>query len=440
MLMKFALVALVFCVGALSQRPSSAEFNLFCRILAEANNMMYGPEYVYDENVDEEIIKEMTVLYNATTGSMKDFGNSLWGTKEFLKEHPPPTDPKNREEAHRQIGNLIDKGEKKIEENKKIALEVNEKINEAKLSVAKGLYGEHVTVMPKDDKNLTEILNNTESTFVSSKSAAESCGHKEGKNKPAGKTLINDLFCVCVGDADDAQGPCHQNIWSPKSWPGRGGCNGNDNCKWTQIKFGPDDSRNPPLIQSFNESFQKIERLCREEMMQGNVKPENMAGLLREYVGMIGMGDKKTKKEKKIFGHSERNKGGKGKNQVEKCTGEKGEWSSNDPEKKNNNICVDYTNNKSEDGKTYNITWHTKFKNYTKIMQDAKQIEERILKNRAALLLLKSQAWVAYSREKDDETSNLDDMNVSNLFDGARVPPSFPFPFLFPLLYLFMIS
>ncbi|CCD13837.1 Variant surface glycoprotein [Trypanosoma congolense IL3000] len=428
--MKFALVVLVLCAGFSSAQPSAVEFNLFCRILAKANDLMYGPDYVYEENADRAILQDMEVLYNATTSNMNEFRKTLWVTKDFFEAHPPPTDPKNRQDAHREIAQLIRDGEKKIEENQKIALEVNNKINEAKLSVARGIYGEHVTVVPKDDKNLTEILNNTGSTFVSNTSAKESCGHNGGKDK-AGKTLINDIFCVCIGgDANDAEGPCHPKIWPPKSWQG------SKEGKWTLIKFGLSKDT-PKLIPSFNESFQKIEQVCREEMIQGNVKPENMDALLRAYLGMIDMGNKKTNKDtKKIFGHSERSAGGKGNNQVEKCTGEQGSSHETDPEKYNENICVDYTNNQNKNDKTYNITWHEKFKNYTKIMQDAKIIEEGILKNRAALLFLKSQAWVAYSREKDDETSNLDDMNMSNLFDGTKLPFSFP---SLTYLLLFMI-
>ncbi|CCD15466.1 Variant surface glycoprotein [Trypanosoma congolense IL3000] len=430
---KFALLPLVVSMGMASSRhPSAAEFNLFCRILGKANDMMYGSNYVYNENVDRAIMREMEELYNTTTGNMNDFGEMLWKTKDFLTGHPPPTDPKNREEAHREIGKLIKDGEKKIEGTKKVAEEVNQKIEEAKLSVAKGLYGEHVTEVPKDDKNLTEILGNKGGVFVDEGSAKESCGNDSTKR--AGKTLINDLFCVCAGVGDNAEGPCHPKIWPPKSW---GGCTNHNCCKkgcWTQIKLGLSKDT-PQLVPSFNESFQKIEHVCREEMIKRNVKPKNMDALLREYLWMIEMGDKKTDKTKKIFGHSERNKGGQNVNHVKECTGEKGEWGYNDPEKHNNKICVDYTKNQNEDGKTYNITWHEKFKNYTKIMLEAKKIEERILKNHAALLLLKSQAWVAYSREKDDETSNLDDMNMSNLFDGTKIP--FSFPFLFP--YLFMI-
>ncbi|CCD17744.1 Variant surface glycoprotein [Trypanosoma congolense IL3000] len=424
MLMKFALVVLVSCAGVVcGQHPSAAEFNLFCRILAEANNMMYGPDYIYDENADREIVKEMTVLYNATTDNMNEFRKTLWVTKDFFEAHPPPTQSENRKKAHREIRNLIKDGEEKIQENKKIALEVNEEINKAKLSVAHGLYGDHVTVLPKDYANITKILNNTKSIFNSDSNVKEGCGSGE-KNK-AGKTLINDLFCVCAGEGMEAERPCHPKIWPPKSWSSNNG-----NGKWTLIKFS---TENPPqLVQSFSESFQKIEHVCRGEMMKKSVKTKNMPALLQEYVGMIMGWDswQSQCQKEKIFGHSERKK----KEQVTKCTGEAGSHAYDGPEKKNENICVDYSNH-FNNGK-YEIPWHEKFKNYTTLMKSAKDLEEKILKNRAALLILKSQAWVAYCREKDDETSNLDDMNVSHLFDATQLPPSFP-SFAFPFLFLF---
>ncbi|CCD12193.1 Variant surface glycoprotein, partial [Trypanosoma congolense IL3000] len=206
LIMKFSLVALVFCVDFGFTQPSAAEFNLFCRIWTEANDMMLEPDYVYDENVDKEIVKQMWVLFNATTDNMDDFRKTTWETKDFFQEHPPPTHSENRKRAHREIGHLIKEGEKQIEENRQLAKQVNDKIEAAKLSAAQGFYGEHVRRIPKNDRNLTEILNDTESIFNHHERSRESCG---GKNKSTGKTLLNDFFCVCVGaGVDDSDGPC----------------------------------------------------------------------------------------------------------------------------------------------------------------------------------------------------------------------------------------
>ncbi|CCD12208.1 Variant surface glycoprotein [Trypanosoma congolense IL3000] len=433
MLMKLALVALVLCAGFGSAHPSAAEFNLFCRILAKANDLMYGPDYVYDENADRAILKDMEVLYNATTSNMNEFRKTLWVTKGFFEEHPPPTDPKNREAANREIEQLITKGEEKIEENKKIAEDVNKEINKAKLSVARGIFGEEVKELPKQDGNLTEILSKTGSIFVTDNTATKSCGDTQ----KTGKTLLNDFFCVCVGDGREdgsSQPPCSPHILPPRHGDGKNG--------WKAMKYKSQDKENKFL--HFNESFRQIEKACTEELMGEAKQTKDMTGLLAEYVGLIGKGGAKKEansKNKKIFGHSERSKGHEDVNKVTKCDGGQTDSSpgtgANDQH--NADICVDYTNH-TQDGKTYNIPWHEKFKNYTSIMKSVKDLEEKILKNRADLLLLKSQAWVAYSREKDDETSNLDDMNVSNLFDGARLPFSFhSLTYLFPFLFLFLI-
>ncbi|CCD16982.1 Variant surface glycoprotein [Trypanosoma congolense IL3000] len=435
MIMKFLLVALVLLVGSCSAQPSKDEFDLFCKLLGEANSILHGPGYVYDEDKDKEVLKEMQMLYNATTDNMNQFRKTLWETKDFFEEHPPPTQPENRRKAHREIGDLITKGEKKIEENRELAKQINEKMKEAKLPVAQGMYGDGVNEIPKDEGQWAAIRDNTTRIFNSKDKAADSCGG--GGNKQTGKTLINDLFCVCVGEGSDAERPCHPKIWPPKSWPSVGGCNNdNNNCKWTLIKFGSVGT--PTLIHSFNESFEKIEQVCREEMTEKKVKSENIPILLDKYVGLIGKGDEQVKKDKskKIFGHSGKSKD---KTEVKDCTGAGSSNASGNKygmEKHNDNICVDYTQNLQ--GDKYNIPWHKKFREAAEEVDQAKKLEEKILKNRADLLLLKSQAWVAYGREKDDETSNLDDMNVSNLFDGARLPTSFP-PFPFPFLFLFLI-
>ncbi|CCD14898.1 Variant surface glycoprotein [Trypanosoma congolense IL3000] len=419
MLMKFALVVLALCVGVKSQRPSSAEFNLFCRILEEAERMLADvKDYVYDESKDREILEEMGVLFNATTDNMDEFRKTLWVTKDFFKAHPPPTDAGNRKKAHREIGNLIDKGEKKIQDSRKVAEKVNEKMKEAKLSVAQGLYGENVTEVPKDEGNWTKVRNNTGSVFVSNTSAKESCGNE---STTTGKTLFNDLFCLCVGEGgNEAKAPCNGDIVPPKN-RGYGGKEGS----WTQLKYGGGGS--PAL--SLAESIKKIEEVCSKNK-EDNLK-RGMLGLLKEFEDMIEKGTKDPAM-KKIFGHS----GRRNKKEVTTCDGSGGSKGNGD-EKGSENICVDYTRH-FKDNK-YEIPWHEKFKNYSTLMKQAKKLEDQILKNRADLLLLKSQAWVAYSREKDDEATNLDDMNVSNLFDATQPPSSFPsFPFLFPFLFLIL--
>ncbi|CCD12529.1 Variant surface glycoprotein [Trypanosoma congolense IL3000] len=428
---KFALVALVFEVAFGAERPSEDEFNLFCRIFAETNDMMLEPDYVYDEGKDKEIVKEMEVLYNATTGNMDDFGKMLWKTKEFLKEHPPPTNPKNRRETHREIQDLIDKGEKIIQDNRDLASHINQKVEKAKLSVAKGIYGNHVTVVQKEDGNLTKILSNTSGIFNSNTSAKDSCGNESAG---AGKTLLNDFFCVCVGEGDhESAGPCHSDLVPPrgdnthccKEDCDKECCEDSECCKcaWTQMKYS---SENNPV--NLTESLEKIEEVCRD-LLGEKKETKKIPALLEEYVGMIGHGGAKERQNKThMFGQS-----GWGaedttiEDKLKECTGSgdvgNGDW------KNNNKICVDYTKNYNEGTRTYDIPWHTKFREASEKMDQAKQLKDQILKNRANLLLLKSQAWVAYNREKDDETANLDDMNVSQLFDGSML--RFPSPYLF---------
>ncbi|CCD14247.1 Variant surface glycoprotein [Trypanosoma congolense IL3000] len=416
---RFALVALMFCIGASgsdSDPPSKEEFNLFCRIIKKANDMMYGSEYVYDERKDMEVVKEMEVFYNATTENINDLLKTLWDMKDFLKEHPPPMQLENRKQAHREIKYLIIDGEKKILENREIALEVNKKIKEAKLSVAQGMYGETVTQVPKEDGNFTDILSNTDSIFENNTTAKESCGHK-GETS-VGKTLINDIFCLCVGEGKDdgtSEAPCHKNILPPKKNRNNGG--------WTTMRHTSD--RNNAI--STAESFEKIEKVCLS-LLKGKEQAKDMPALLEEFLEMIGKGSTKNNGNK-IFGHSGRRIKNNG-NNVTECTGAGTTGDGGQPDYHNDKICVDYTNNFKE-GKNYKILWHNKFKNYYTFMDEAKIIEDKILKNHAEILLLKSKAWIAYNREKEDHTANLDDMNESQLFDGAQLTHIIPFPFIF---------
>ncbi|CCD15763.1 Variant surface glycoprotein [Trypanosoma congolense IL3000] len=418
----FALVTLfglVFYVGSCSAQPSKDEFNLFCRILWEVNYMIHGPEYVYDETKDAEIVKEMQVLYNATTDDMGDFRKMLWERKDFFEKYPPPTDAKNRHVTHREIGQLLMEGEKKIKENRELAEKVNQKMEEAKLPATKGMYGDNVKGVPKEDGDWTAILNDNASIFGSASRAEDSCGNGE---KTAGKTLINDLFCVCVGgEADNAEGPCHPKIWPPKSWKDNGGTG-----EWTQIKYG---TGNLKRTRSFLESIEKIEKVC-DTLLEEKDRTRNMPALLDEYVKMIGKGDENVKKNKenKIFGHSGRSKE---RGEVKECDGRQGSQSAEGSGKNNEKICVDYTATLKQHKE---IPWHTKFREASDKMDQTKHLEEKILKNQADLLLLKNKAWIAYTREKEDDTANLDDMNMSHLFDATQPPPSFPLPHLLLIL------
>ncbi|CCD13935.1 Variant surface glycoprotein, partial [Trypanosoma congolense IL3000] len=387
-----AFLTLVLCMGICTAQPSATEFNLLCRILVEANDMMLEPDYVYDETKDREIVKEVEVLYNTTTEDMDDFGNSLWETKDLLEKHPPPMQSQNRKLAHRELKKFITEMERKILENRQTTVEVNKKIEEARLPVAQGLYGDKVKEFPKEEGSMTDVRNNTQSIFNDPIAASQSCGNEN----ETGKTLINDLFCVCVGEGDDADGPCHPKIWPPKSWHSNGGQGG-----WKQIKYGLGTLK---VVPSFLESIEKIEKVCKK-LIKEKRHTRNMPALLKEYMGMIGLGTNES--IKKIFGHS----GRQDKSKVTKCTGGSGsDESGSDKEKKNENICVDYTKT-IENCKE--IPWHKKFKEASDKLNEAKTLEDRILQNCAEIVLLKGKAWAAYSREKDDQTSNLDDVNVS---------------------------
>ncbi|CCD14746.1 Variant surface glycoprotein [Trypanosoma congolense IL3000] len=417
---KLVLVVLVFSIGASGsgkQPPSAAEFNLFCRILTVANDMILEPDYVYHENVDREILNDMEVLYNATTENMDTFRKTLWETKDFLEAHPPPIGTQNRREAHREIGRLIKESERKIQESRQKAVEVNNKIKEARLSAAQGIYGDDVKDVPKEEGKLTSFLGNTGSIFVNGISAAHSCGNESG----AGKTLINDIFCVCVGEGrSDSAPPCHDAILPPKK--------AGKNCgSWSQMKYKKDED----ITLNLTESIVKIEGVCRISLRKTKLT-KNIPDLLVEFLEMIGKGDEKVKtnKERRIFGHSGRpvNRG-----EVTECTGTGVTGNSGQPDYHNDKMCVDYKNNLNGEN-NYDIPWHKRFTEAFGRMNEAKALEDVILQNHAEILLLKSKAWIAYSREKEDETTNLDDMNVSHLFDGSRILYTISFSLLFLIL------
>ncbi|CCD14513.1 Variant surface glycoprotein [Trypanosoma congolense IL3000] len=392
---KVSFVGLLLCLESGRGQPSKDEFNLFCRILVEANDMILEQDYAYDERKEREVLKQMEVLYNATTDSMNEFGKMLWKMRNFFEEHPPPMQLKNRQEARKEIGMLIADGERKIQENRHISRVINKKMEEAKVSVLQGMYGQNVKGVPKDDGEFITILRDKESIFVDNTTVGNSCG----KHSASGKTLINDIFCVCVGEGNtdgNSVGPCHTDILPPRK-------NNNDG-RWTQMKYEKWDKDPIPLT----ESVEKIEYVCRE-LLGVNNKKGNMPALLQEFVGMIGKGEAKPSKNN-IFGQSGRIKGN-GNNNVTECTGAGKTGYSGTSDYHNENICVDYTHNYKNN--KYEIPWHNKFKHSLHIMKEAKEIEGKVLQNRAEILILKTKAWCAYGREREDETANIDDISVT---------------------------
>ncbi|CCD15458.1 Variant surface glycoprotein [Trypanosoma congolense IL3000] len=411
MIRKVTVVWFVYCICMCSGQPSRDEFNLFCRILEKADSIVTEvQDYVYDEWQDRKAVWEMKRLYNATTGNMNQLRRTLWDMRDFLQQNPPPIQSRNRQKAHGTVLKLIAEADKIVRENRDAAERVNKKIEEAKLSVLQGLYGENVKGIPVTDGNFTAIQSEEWSIFNNASTASGSCGN----NSATGKTLFNDIFCVCVGEGGDADGPCSPYILPPKNGGGSG--------KWTQIKYTSSNSK----ALSLSESITKIEEACKKHLEENIVdRPKGMKALLKEFADLIGVGEAKENNSRHIFGHRRRsNKDG---NKVTSCDGTTGNQNSGGTkEKKNEKFCIDYKNNFESERNTYSIPWHNKFQAYFTKMHEAKSLEEKILQNRAEILILKAKAWAAYGQEKEDETANLDDISVTVEYETTHN---------FPLLY-----
>nr|CAQ57460.1 expression site-associated gene 2 (ESAG2) protein [Trypanosoma brucei brucei] len=110
----------------------------------------------------------------------------------------------NRTTAYQEIRKLFEKARKlkeEIEVNRTKALNASRSAQE---NMLRAVYGDAVDVARNENKTLEEAMRGNKSLLFNSVDHANmSCGSYG--DKLVGKTLINDFFCLCVGEAHKVQ-------------------------------------------------------------------------------------------------------------------------------------------------------------------------------------------------------------------------------------------
>ncbi|CCD16739.1 Variant surface glycoprotein [Trypanosoma congolense IL3000] len=386
------------------QSHNKEEFRVMCKLLSLHEKGIPPPQF---ENVEKEneIIEEMEFLERATGPDVTNFEGGIWKMKKFLKEHPPPEGEEARKVANEEIRQLLQKAEdvkKRSDQNRKSAIGPWES---AQLKVLQAVYGEQANNLTKYLDTHVNFTSNTEKIFESNTTANYSCGGggdgdgtEPNKGKAVGKTLINDIFCLCVGECNWGN-PCHDDIGSPNKATHRKrrqfNCSADTNKGgWTQIKY----KAGSKTALSFTESWEAIKKSC-DDVLKLEKFDIEINATLTEFDKLLH-GDNQSDRNRVILGYKF--------NHTEisyKCIGNAarlGGWEQSlgyQPPSEHQ-TCVDYTHTIKE---KEDIPWRRKIKeamNYTTEMEYIVAEEQTYL---AELIKLKNSAWVAYNKEKDEE-------------------------------------
>nr|CCC93345.1 unnamed protein product [Trypanosoma congolense IL3000] len=392
------------------QSHNKEEFRVMCKLLSLHEKGIPPPQF---ENVEKEneIIEEMEFLERATGPDVSNFESSVWKMKKFLKEHPPPEGEEARKVANEKIRQLLQKAEdvrKRSNQNRESAITPWEM---AQLKVLQAVYGDHIKNLTKYLDTHVNFTSNTGDIFDSSEGANYSCGADvtEPKNgKTVGKTLINDIFCLCVGECNWGN-PCHDDIGSPnkasykrKKWFS---CDTDANKgEWTKIKY----KTGSKTALSFSESWEAIKKSC-DDVLRLEKFDIEINATLTEFDKLLH-GDNQSNSGRMILGYKF--------NHTEisyKCIGnatQLGKWNSSlgyQPPSEHQ-TCVDYTHTLKT---KKDIPWRSKIKeamNYTTEMEYIVAEEQTFL---AELIKLKNNVWMAYNKEKDEEFYEIENYNYN---------------------------
>nr|CCC93442.1 unnamed protein product [Trypanosoma congolense IL3000] len=402
------------------QSHNKEEFRVMCKLLSLHEKGIPPPQF---ENVEKEneIIEEMEFLERATGIDVSNFESSVWKMKKFLKEHPPPEGEEARKAANEKIRQLLQKAEdvkKRSDQNRKSAIAPWES---AQLKVLQAVYGEQATKLTKYLGTQVNFTSNTENIFENSSDANYSCGAdgtESSEGRPVGKTLINDIFCLCVGECNLGN-PCHDDLGSPNkaTYKTKGK---SINCstdktkgKWSQIKY----KTGSQTALSFTESWEAIKKSC-DDVLQLEKFNIEMNATLMEFEKLLH-GDNKSDSGRKILGYEFNHT-----KLSYKCIGNATQLGSWDNDlgyrvQKEHQTCVDYTHTLKTNKE---IPWRKKIReamNYATEMETIVAEEQTFL---AELIKLKNSAWMAYNKEKDEEFYEIEnyDYNKEELADFPK--------------------
>nr|CCC93343.1 unnamed protein product [Trypanosoma congolense IL3000] len=299
-----ACVALALgALGTAGTKPhNEEEFKVLCRVLRVAEGT---PAPVPDNSsIELEAVQQVKLLARYTDVNEEQYDLVVRQSKQdFSKEKLTAEDEDflkytvGRRIAHEKIVIIVRKMEriyKRIREKIEKATKARE--NAVKL-LAHSIYGNTVDYLPAE-KNITKLLSHIDKgsifndpngvvAFDGNYYAAASCGAIVHE---AGRTLINDFYCLCVGIVKN-NSPCHEDIGGTLR-----GCNmccsevrerervGSEKCtsgNWTWLDDGGTEK-------DFSEGWPVLRSKCLQKTESTSLTAEAIRVALEGFRDMLG--------------------------------------------------------------------------------------------------------------------------------------------------------
>ncbi|CBH09914.1 expression site-associated gene (ESAG) protein,putative [Trypanosoma brucei gambiense DAL972] len=336
--------AITRLVGVNDKYHNAGEFETLCRIYRITQAEAPQPSFENREK-EGEIMNKLEEMVKQTAGAGVNNSSSKSG---------------NSTTAYQEIRKLLEKAKKlkeEIEANRTKALYAS---RSAEDNMLRAVYGDAVDVARNENKTLEQAMRGNKSLlFNNVDNAGTSCGSYG--EKFVGKTLINDFFCLCVGEAKKVQikksvakdeydptydgvyngfnCPCKDEMRRPRSgsWTMMANfCKGNSSpCKPENIKY------------NHTEAWDVISKACVYKNIASNVK--TLKSALAQFDALVEMEQDKYQ-VKGILGYADISE-----NTNRTCTGHTAGFT-----------CVSYNHTLENGG----IPWYNRLTNATEQLQE----------------------------------------------------------------------
>ncbi|CBH18519.1 expression site-associated gene (ESAG) protein,putative [Trypanosoma brucei gambiense DAL972] len=336
--------AITKLIGVNDEYHNAGEFEALCKIYRITQAEAPQPFFKNRER-EGEIVKKLQEMISET--------EAAGGNKVLNKSANSTT-------AYQEIKKLLEKAKKlkeEIEVNRTKALNASRSAEE---NMLRAVYGDAVDVARNENKTLEEAMRGNKSLlFNSVDDAGTSCGSYG--DKLVGKTLINDFFCLCVGEAKNVK--IKQNLPHPGHvTPYDGVYNGyNCPCKdeirrpksgsWTMMAEyckGGEDICNPDNVTyDHTEAWDVISKACVYKNVASNVK--TLKSALAQFDALLNL-EQHEYQVRGIFGYVRTEN-----NENRTCTGHTAGFT-----------CVSYNHTLENGG----IPWYNRLTNATEQLQE----------------------------------------------------------------------
>ncbi|CCD11701.1 Variant surface glycoprotein [Trypanosoma congolense IL3000] len=222
-MVKWILMFLTTLMGVMGNEQYNAEeFKHLCKILRVAEG---EPEKIPDElGKFTDVRRVLNSLLRATKTSTATYQKVIRLNSDDKDDADFISYTVKRRLANEKIKHTMGKVNEIFSRIEEELIQANKERTQARNSLVHAIYGEQVGEIPKDQE-ISSVLKNVSTASIFNRWGGEldvdvhedvptkpTCGATTGEG--AGFTLINDFYCLCVGEQND-KAVCHEDIRGP---------------------------------------------------------------------------------------------------------------------------------------------------------------------------------------------------------------------------------